>query len=702
MDELTAQRLERLNHLQGTDPGFFVLAAHSFIEASLRERYAMEDLQCSFSTLLSQFLEEITRDATEFLPEIPALKQLKFSHIQANEVRHRFSFSSVEEARAATFHLLHFCRLANLGSVGQLEQLSAYLKAWESTDSYAQLLEEHARLKALADRLLASNQQLEQTVLEYQDLREQMRTAYHELGEKERQLRELDAAQEKSQEKIDELRGQMFALKCSVREKQQQLTKQKEIGSYVQALRSFAVCTRTRHQYESQAIRLTAEQRSVLAKLTFEQDSLISGGAGSGKTLVLLKAHAQCMSTFPQRRCLLVTYTRTLAKYNQYLGSLLTDPASERNIMTVDALLFSLLQHFEPEAKLDGEITRRLLAPFATETLPLWLLEQEVEHFLFRHAVSEEEYTQAKIPRAGLKRTLGKQQRKAIHVIKETVLGQMRTQHTYSFCSSAVRLSEYLMQDLDENILFDNLFVDEVQDLGRAALTILKKLTRTAMVLSCDEQQRLYQKGLPLIQSNIQLGRRNFRLLANHRNTFPIERLDQQYLGQALVSSAFRDGPPPTLVQCKGRKAWLDNLVAQLTFYRSVLSYEWENICILTPSKQDFPAILDRVRNAGMEIQEMLSPSFSFTEEQGIRLSTIHSAKGVEFPLVLLCLTSLPSNSNEYETTEQEQVLTNLVHVGMTRSSEQLVVLVNTQDLHPAYERLMHCFVSEQELGQTL
>jgi hypothetical protein len=129
MDELTAQRLEQLNHLQGTDPGFFVLAAHSFIEASLRERYAMEDLQCSFSTLLSQFLEEITRDATEFLPEIPALKQLKFSHIQANEVRHRFSFSSVEEARAATFHLLHFCRLANLGSVGQLEQLSAYLKA---------------------------------------------------------------------------------------------------------------------------------------------------------------------------------------------------------------------------------------------------------------------------------------------------------------------------------------------------------------------------------------------------------------------------------------------------------------------------------------------------------------------------------------------------------------------------------------------
>ncbi|NLK06076.1 MAG: hypothetical protein GX315_06890, partial [Spirochaetales bacterium] len=133
MDELTAQRLERLNHLQGTDPGFFVLAAHSFIEASLRERYSMEDLQCSFATLLSQFLEEITSEATEYLKEVPALKQLKFSHIQANEVRHRFRFSSVEEARAATFHLLHFCRLAKLGTEKQLEQLSAYLKAWEST-----------------------------------------------------------------------------------------------------------------------------------------------------------------------------------------------------------------------------------------------------------------------------------------------------------------------------------------------------------------------------------------------------------------------------------------------------------------------------------------------------------------------------------------------------------------------------------------
>ena len=701
MDELTAQRLERLNHLQGTDPGFFVLAVHSFIEASLRERYSMEDLQCSFATLLSQFLEEITSEATEYLKEVPALKQLKFSHIQANEVRHRFRFSSVEEARAATFHLLHFCRLANLGNAEQLEKLSAYLKAWESTDSYAQLLDEHARLKALADRLMASNQQLEQTVLDYQNLREQMRTAYHELGEKEHQLRELEAAQEKSQEKIDELRGQTFALKCTVREKQQQLAEQKEVGSYVEALRSFAVCTRTRRQYESQVIRLTAEQNALLDKLSFEQDSLIKGGAGSGKTLVLMKAYQACISRYPERRCLLVTYTRTLVKYNQYLCNLLSAHQTDQNIMTVDALLFSLLQHFEPASELDGELLRHLLNPFATDSLPLWLLEQEIEQFLLRHNISEEEYLESKVVRKGLKRRVGKQQRKTIYALKQEVLQQMRTLGKYSFSSVAVRLLEHLEREHESSLMFDNLFVDEVQDLGRAALSVLKKLTRKSMLLSCDAQQRLYLKGLPLSQSGIMIGRQSHRLLANHRNTIPIEQLDQRYCEQRALPSAFRDGPPPTLIVCKSRKHVLDELVSQLTFYRTVLSYELENICILTPSKQDFPAILQHVKQSGMEINEMLCPSFSFTEEQGIRLSTIHSAKGVEFPLVLLCLTCLPSNLSGYDTAEQDEILRNLVHVGITRSSEQLVVMVNTQEIHPAYEHLMHCFLSEQELGQT-
>lgn len=277
----------------------------------------------------------------------------------------------------------------------------------------------------------------------------------------------------------------------------------------------------------------------------------------------------------------------------------------------------------------------------------------------------------------------------------------MRTLGRYSFTSVAVRLLEHLERERVSSLMFDNLFVDEVQDLGRAALSVLKKLTRKSMMLSCDAQQRLYLKGLPLSQSGIVIGRQSYRLLTNHRNTIPIEQLDQRYCGQRTLPSAFRDGPPPNLIPCKSRKHVLDELVRQLTFYRTVLSYELENICILTPSKQDFPAILQQVKQSGMEINEMLCPSFSFTEEQGIRLSTIHSAKGVEFPLVLLCLTRQPSNLSGYEKAEQDEILKNLVHVGITRSSEQLVVLVNTQDIHPAYEHLMRCFVSEQEPGQT-
>ena len=85
-------------------------------------------------------------------------------------------------------------------------------------------------------------------------------------------------------------------------------------------MRTMTSYTRTRRDYEHLILRLSAQQEEALRRIDLSSDFLITGGPGTGKTLVLLKAIGKKSE---KSNVALLTYTNSLAKYDQYLTRLL-------------------------------------------------------------------------------------------------------------------------------------------------------------------------------------------------------------------------------------------------------------------------------------------------------------------------------------------------------------------------------------------
>ena len=148
----------------------------------------------------------------------------------------------------------------------------------------------------------------------------------------------------------------------------------------------------------------------------------------------------------------------------------------------------------------------------------------------------------------------------------------------------------------------------------------------------------------------------------------------------------------PELFRFTNKKEHMRLLVERVAFFSSLLEYERENICILTPSKKDFPLIRSTLEKAGFAVSEVLDKEFTFEESGAIRMSTLHSAKGLDFPVVLLCLGSDPKPQNQYDAKANEQLLRNLIYVSITRALDHLNLFIPEGTTKQAYLDLIGCF----------
>ncbi len=142
-------QLARLEALQGTDPAIFSLAVHAFIEGSLRDRYGLSTMELGFNDLVYTFLYECKEKDPGYIPELSVLKELKHTHMETNEVRHRFAQAEVSSAEVATFELECFCRLAGFGGEQRLASIRRYLSTWDKRICLGSLSQEYERMQGL-------------------------------------------------------------------------------------------------------------------------------------------------------------------------------------------------------------------------------------------------------------------------------------------------------------------------------------------------------------------------------------------------------------------------------------------------------------------------------------------------------------------------------------------------------------------------
>jgi superfamily I DNA/RNA helicase len=689
MRENLEDRLERLVQVAGTDEGIFVLAVHSFIEAFVCDEVpSLRGLE-RFPDRLQAFADHLAARGAP-AESLVTISRIIQEHAITERVRHSFARLDTEEALAATHNFLKFCALCGITSPS-LAKLSGTLAAWEGkgqaqlpADGELSRMQGELRAAHLdSTRLLAQTEAWTQDKLRLAELEGETLRISAELS-RER------ARPDSRADKLDQLRKDQEEVAAEKRRLGLQLADYRDLDRYVDLVSRFSLYTRTRMDYERSVMKLTSEQEEAVESLRPGFDFLVRGGAGTGKTIVLLhalekarRARTAELDLKPGMRILFLTYTNTLVKYDRYVAEILKEKDADDLIITADSFFLSRLRLLGQRQRVDYAIHVRLAEKlnmtgfFSAPELAL-----EIEEFIFGNLVTRREYVEEMIPRRGMQQPLSAAQREAVWKVRDAMAQAMDHDGTLSKNYSRIKLIEFLEAHPEDSRLrdLDAAYVDESQDLSAADLKALKLMTRRGLVMAGDTGQSIYGISSPYRRAGVDIAGRSRVLHTSFRSTVPIHDITEAYRklsgledDDAGSTVAFREGPPPELYTAPNRQDLMRLLLRKASLFVERLGYDPENIAVLAPTRTDLAAIGDMLGHAGYQHANIRDDDFSFKQEKTIRLSSLHSSKGLDFPVVLLFLPSLPPRT-EYDLREGEKLVRNLVYVAMSRAMDNLNV----------------------------
>ena len=398
-----------------------------------------------------------------------------------------------------------------------------------------------------------------------------------------------------------------------------------------------------------QDIRPTAEQLVILrdAGTGFR---LIRGAAGSGKTTAaLMRLRQLCAARAERRRrlglpepirVLVLTFNRTLRGYVEHLAAEQVE-ASEDIDLTVETFSHWALGLCEGQREVVDQqrlIRQHLVAAGFTADLEYFV--GEVEYVLGRfQSVARDEYLHAERSGRGRAPAVPRQRREKLlaDVIAPYEEEKARTGKV-DWNDIALEAATAPCQGYDVAV------VDEAQDLSanqiRTVLAHLSEDHTTTFII--DAVQRIYPQAFQWREVGIAV-RPNmvYTLSRNHRNTATIARfaasivrgLPQEEDGVVPdPDESVSEGEPPEILVGLYRPQ-LDYMLDKIEPFLAA----GETVAILHPRGGGwFKFAREELRRRNLPFCELTRSSDWPTGPEQIALSTIHSAKGLEFDHVLL------------------------------------------------------------------
>jgi hypothetical protein len=683
---LTTSLYERLHRAAAEgdgDPARLVRELHAITEDLVRQGLPDADPGGDFADLLNRFARSRLLDP-EGMRLIKLLIQEHDSRLAAGAAVDQ------EEALAARYNFLRFLDLCGVESEAR-EELERPLAGWQR--------------RRPPDRGAAAEQQRMQfEILDSETGRGSLLARSAEWAQDKKRLAELqgetlrlraDCARETQRgeagrQRASELQHEIDEAVRQTNELSRRLLTYRDLDLYVQNVSRFSLYTRTRMDYERSVMRLTAEQDEAAEAVRPGKDFLVRGGAGTGKTIVLLHAFAAAVrdrhgelaldTGFP---FVFLTYTRTLVKYDRYIAEILREPVAGSVILTADSFFQDRLGRLGKEQRIDYGVIGRLAEKHnTTDFFSPAELAAEIEAFIFANMVTRREYVDERIPRRGMRQPLTVGQREAVWRAREKMIQAMEhdgiLSRNYSRCALVDRLrarpGDASLRDMDA------VFVDESQDLTAADLCALKLMSRRGLVMAGDTGQTIYGVSSPYRRAGVDIQGRTRVLHTSFRNTLPIQEVADAYRAISGLEEeegdkavAFRDGPAPELYTAGSPAELLSLLLRKTALFIDALGYDPENIAILAPSKTDLATIGDSLGHAGYRWANIRDEEFSFKDAGTIRLSTLHSSKGLDFAVVLLYLPAIPQRG-DFDERAGKGIVRNLIYVAMTRAMDNLNV----------------------------
>lgn len=398
-----------------------------------------------------------------------------------------------------------------------------------------------------------------------------------------------------------------------------------------------------------QNVRPTPEQLQVI-----QDDKLgvtaIRGAAGSGKTTTALFRLRFLVNVWVNRRereghqdpivILVLTYNRTLRGYISELARQQLPLVSglDLTISTFGKWAYEELNR--PPLVKDRK--RRDVLGTLTSALSLDpdFLSEEVDYVLGRFTPeSLQGYLDVERTGRGRSPRVDKSTRKKL--LDEVILPYQEWKQSVGqidWTDAAVRMTN---RKISSSI--DVLIVDESQDFSANQVRALLRQTSAdySATFILDSAQQIYPRSFTWREVGVSINS-SYRLAANHRNTVEIARfalplLDGVELGDNATLPDFRSctehGSTPIVV--KGPFSRQTDYIVE--YIKRAVNLADESVAILLPKGGDwFSYIKRRLTEASLRYVILQRESEWPSGPENIGLSTLHSAKGLEFDHVLI------------------------------------------------------------------
>lgn len=452
----------------------------------------------------------------------------------------------------------------------------------------------------------------------------------------------------------------------------------------------------------------------------------LSGGAGTGKTIVALHRARLLARRDPDARVVLTTFNKTLAQgLRDSLLALdpsitLAEQPGERGVYVtgIDRLAAACLRTatdpahaFRTVFGTDTPLRRgQTVGPdvgwmeaisSADHNLdlrlaqPAFLTTEYVNIVLGNQVSTQAEYL--KVPRAGRGVRLARSQRIAVWqlITRFRMLGRAAGRLNFPEVLALAAADLRRRAESSGDYIADHVIVDEAQDLHATHWTLLRALVTEGpndLFIAEDSHQRIYGQQVVLGRLGINIrGGRSGKLTHNYRTTaqnlhFAVNILEgTKYhdLEDGEESTAgytsARQGPVPSRIQCESLIDELQAIADQLTTWITQDGVNPGDIAVLTRGARERDMIVRSLRERGIpaEVLDVDVPGAG-----QVSVLTMHRSKGLEFRCVVLAgidkdhVPSRPSVHNvpAEEREEAERRERSLLYVAASRARDQLIV----------------------------
>lgn len=248
---------------------------------------------------------------------------------------------------------------------------------------------------------------------------------------------------------------------------------------------------------------------------------------------------------------------------------------------------------------------------------------------------------------------------------------------------------------------YDYVLVDETQDFSPVALALLAELSKEAqgIFMAADTKQSIHTKGTPLqsIHPRLRFRGRTRILRRNYRSTSQIEAaafamLPDEDRETESPSDCVHEGPLPVFVSCPSgpeEAKWAARCVRQMAKH---LRLKPGAAGVLVPDSRIGNLVAREMSKEGVQARYFKGNELDLTATE-VKVLTLHSAKGLEFPIVVLCGLGEgtypdPEPYEEAEFKERLDDYRRLLYVGLTRAMRGLMLIGPSNAENPAIKAL--------------